>query len=71
MCHGARTREDRGTRRRGWNSNKQSLMTPNKARQGRTRQDRHRREHQGVTSRPDQIKLNRQDYKYTGLGLSR
>ncbi len=30
------------------------------------RQGWYRQEHRGVTSRPDEIKLNRQDYKYTG-----
>ncbi len=37
--------------------------------QDRTGQDRTRltdKIHRGVTSRPDEIKLNRQDYKYTG-----
>ncbi len=37
-----------------------------KARQGKARQGRNRQQHWGVTSRPNQIKRNRQDYKYTG-----
>ncbi len=33
-----------------------------RARQGKADSQKH----QGVTSRPDEIKLNKQDYKYTG-----
>ncbi len=37
-------------------------------RQGKTTQGKaDTQEHRGVTSRPDEIKLNRQDYKYTGI----
>ncbi len=40
-----------------------TVFNKDKARQGRA----DTQEHRGVTSRPDKIKLNRQDYKYTGI----
>ncbi len=66
FCHGAHTRE-----KQEHADEKTQIIVFNvdikggqgKARQGRTYMDRI---HRGVTSRPDQIKLNRQDYKYTG-----
>ncbi len=41
---------------------KLTVFNVGKARQGKA----DRQEHRGVTSRPDESKLNRQDYKYTG-----
>ncbi len=60
FCHGAHTREETGTCRRG-RKLKITVFNDIRARQGKA----DRQEHRGVTSRPDDTKLNRQELKYT------
>ncbi len=64
ICHGAHSREEQGHADEDVNSNNSINKTSglDKAGQGKA----YRQETPGVTSRPDEIKLNRQDYKYTG-----